>query len=185
MKIKLTNWIIALALPLSFAFQSGEKLVSTKSKISFFSHTAVEDIQAENFKSVSTLNPLNGDFVASVPMQSFDFDKWLMERHFNQEKFLHTKEYPKAKMIGKIVDLSKVNFSKEGVYTANIAGDMTIRGKTNPLKAPVEIKVSSAGDVTLNTTFNITLADYGIAFEEGKPSTNIAKVIEVKAEFIY
>lgn len=185
MKIKSTLWILAIALPLSFAFKVSEKLVSSKSKITFFSHTSVEDIEAENFKSVSTLDPNTGDFVASVPMQSFDFDKWLMERHFNQEKFLHTKEYPKAKMIGKLSNLAGVNFNQAGTYQAEISGEMTIRGKTNKLKAPVEITVSSDQKVTLNTQFNIKLSDYGIAFEEGKPSTNIAKVIEVKAEYIY
>ena len=41
------------------------------------------------------------------------------------------------------------------------------------------------GKVALETVFNITLADYEIAFEKGKPSTNIAKTIEVTAKANY
>ncbi len=35
------------------------------------------------------------------------------------------------------------------------------------------------GKVSTYSKFNITLADYGITFVKGKPSSNIAKTLEV------
>lgn len=55
--------------------QVSGKLVSSKTHIKFFSHTSVEDIQANNYASVSTIDQSTGDVVFSVPMQSFEFEK--------------------------------------------------------------------------------------------------------------
>ena len=58
------------------------KLVSTKTHIKFFSHTSVEDLEANNNASVSTIDTETGVIVFSVPMQSFRFEKALMQKHF-------------------------------------------------------------------------------------------------------
>ncbi len=76
------------------------KLTSTKTHVKFYSHTAVEDIEANNYKSTSTLDKATGDVVVVVPMQSFQFSIALMQKHFNSAKFLDTKKYPKAKFVG-------------------------------------------------------------------------------------
>ena len=59
------------------------KLVSKTGHISFFSHTAVEDITANNYKVVSTIDLSSGEVVFSVPMQSFEFEKAKMQQHYN------------------------------------------------------------------------------------------------------
>lgn len=161
-----------------------QKISSKTSNISFYSHTAIEDIKANNTASVSVLDPTTGDIVFSVPMQSFEFEKALMQKHFNSPDFLDTKSEPKAKLVGKITNLAQVNFKRDGTYTADVSGDMTIKGVTKPFtaKATVTIKGSS---INVESKFDITLEDYGIAFKKGKPSTNIAKTIQttVLAEY--
>lgn len=154
------------------------KLTSSKTHIKFFSTTPAEDIEANNYKSVSTIDTKSGDIVFSVPMQSFEFEKALMQKHFNQGKFLDTKTHPKAKLVAKITNLNEVNFEKDGTYTANVSGEMTIKGKTNPITEKASITVSG-GTISLNSKFNITLAEYGVAFEKGKPASNVAKTVEV------
>jgi len=171
----------ALALFVASAFSPDTKKVSEKTHIKFFSSTPAEDIEAHNYKSVATLETETGDLVFSVPMQSFDFDKRLMQKHFNQEKFLNTQEFPKAKLIGKIINIEELDFDDDGKYTAKIKGQMTIKGQTNDFTAYADIKVE-AGEIDLNSKFILTLADYGVAFEKGKPSTNIAEVVEVTVE---
>lgn len=160
------------------------KLVSSKTHIKFYSHTSVEDIAANNYTSVSTLNPETGDVVYSVPMQGFEFEKSLMQKHFNSDKFLDTKKFPKAKLKGKVTDISSVDFSKDGSYPVTVEGELTIKGVTKNLteKGTIEVKGKS---VTAKTKFNISLADFGITFSKGKPSTNIAKVVEVSAQSEY
>lgn len=167
------------------AFKLDEgKLVSKNSHISIYSHTDVEDISADNYKAVSTIDPSTGDVVFSVPMQSFEFKKALMQKHFNSDKFLDTKTYPKAKFKGKITNLNAVNFSKDGTYNATVNGELTIKDVTNPVTEKGTITVKS-GKVSVETKMKITLADYKIAFEKGKPSTNIAKTIDITVKADY
>lgn len=177
--------ILGVAAIVLFAFApSVSKLSSTKTHIKFFSTTPAEDIEAHNYKSVSTIDTKTGDVVFSVPMQSFEFEKALMQKHFNSKKFLDTKTYPKAKLIGKITNLNEINFEKDGTYTAQVTGTLEIHGKTNTISEKATIKVSGS-TYTVNSKFNITLADYDITFKKGKPSTNIAKTVEVTVEAEY
>lgn len=161
-----------------------QKQVSTKTHIKFFSSTPVEDIEANNYATVGVINPATGDVIFSVPMQSFEFEKSLMQKHFNSKKFLNTKANPKAKLIGKIGNLKAIDFTKDGSYEADIIGDLTINGVKNSIveKATIVIK---EGKISLNSKFNVTLADYEVAFEKGKPSKNIAKTVEVTVEAVY
>lgn len=160
------------------------KLISSKTQIKIFSTTPAENIEANNYKTVSTIDTKTGNVVFSVPMQSFEFKKALMQKHFNSSKFLDTKTYPKAKFIGKITNLSDINFEKNGTYNAIIKGEMTIKEKTNPINEKGTVTVLGSV-ITVNSTFNITLADYGVAFEKGKPSTNIGKTVEIKINAEY
>jgi polyisoprenoid-binding protein YceI len=161
-----------------------EKLVSKKTQATIFSHTDAEDISAENFASVSTLTKSDGEIIVSVPMQSFEFKKALMQKHFNSDKFLDTKAFPKAKFKGKITNLKDINFSKDGIYNATVTGEMTIKETTKPVNEKGTVTVKN-GAVTIDTKLQIVLADYKIAFEKGKPSTNIAKSIEVTFKIEY
>lgn len=162
---------------MSFTSDSG-KYISNKSHIKFFSSTPVEDIEANNYKAISTINVESGEVVFSVPMQSFEFEKALMQEHFNQKNFLHTKKYPKAQLKGHIVNLKSIDFTKDGTYDGAFKGEMTIRGESKPIEAKGTLVVEGE-TITLTSDFDLTLADYGIAFKKGKPSTNIAKTIQV------
>ena len=169
----------------SIATYSQDRLISTNTHIRFFSTTPAEDIESNNYASTSTINLQNGNVVFSVPMQSFEFQKSLMQRHFNQKKFLHTSEFPTARLVAKITNLSEIDFSKDGTYNTIVEGELTIRGVTNKIKEPGTINVKG-GAVESKSKFFVTLADYGITFGSGKPSTNIADKVEVTvlAEYV-
>lgn len=183
-KVSFLTSIAALVFTL-FAFTPpAGKLVSSKVHIKFFSTTPAEDIQANNNTSISTINTETGDVVFSVPMQGFEFEKALMQKHFNSGKFLDTKQFPKAKLKGKITNIASVNFSKDGTYPANIEGEMTIKGVIKPIKEKGTVTVKG-GRIEAQSKFNITLADYGITFVSGKPSSNIAKTVEITVHAEY
>jgi polyisoprenoid-binding protein YceI len=182
---KLSVAVIAIAVFSLTAFKPiVGKLVSKDAHISFFSHTAVEDITANNYKVVSTLDPTTGNVVYSVPMQSFEFEKALMQKHFNSNNFLDTKKYPKAKFTGKITNLDAVDFEKDGTYEVMVAGNLNIKEETKPLNEKATLTVEG-GKVTLDSKMNIVLADYGITFSGGKPSTNVAKEVAVTVKAVY
>ena len=182
-KVSFTAIVLSLFLLTSFTVTQ-DKLVSKSTHISFYSHTSVEDIVANNYKVVSTLETSTGNIVYSVPMQSFEFEKSLMQKHYNSKKFLDTKTYPKAKFIGTITNLESIDFTKDGSYNATVTGKLTIKDQTNPINEKAIITVTD-GKVSLDTKMNLTLSDYGVVFSDGKPSENIAKELEVTVKAVY
>jgi polyisoprenoid-binding protein YceI len=181
----ITSAVLSLTLFGLLSFSAGEKLQSTKTHIKFFSHTPVEDIEAHNYQALSNFNTGTGEVVFSVPMQGFTFEKALMQKHFNQANFLDTKKHPKSKFVGKIENLSAINFDVDGTYPATVGGKMTIKDVSQDITAKGTITVQGK-QITIQSAFPIALADYGIAFEKGKPATNIAKeiAVDVAAEFL-
>ncbi len=172
---------LLLVSPIALVFgQTESKLISQKTHFKFFSHTVAEDIEAHNYKSVGTLNTDTGEVVFSVPMQSYEFEKAKMQQHYNSSKFLDTKQFPKSKLKGKITELETVNFDQDGIYEVMVSGDLNIHGETKKIEEKATITIKD-GQISLSSTFKLTLSDYGIAFEDGKPSTNIAKEIEITA----
>jgi len=183
-KTTILSILAVVVISLTSITASAQKLVSSTTHFKFYSTTPAEDIEANNYKAVGTIETSTGDLVFSVPMQSFEFEKALMQEHFNSKKFLDTKANPKAKLVGKITDLSKVNFTKDGSYPVNVTGNLTINGVTNAINEKATISVKS-GKISLMSKLNVTLADYEVAFKKGKPSTNIAKTVEVTVHANY
>lgn len=178
MKTRKLLLLAAIPATLAFAPLPSGKLVSRAVQVEFFSTTPIEDIRAVNNSGTGTIDPATGEVVFSIPMQGFEFEKALMQKHFNSDKFLDTQKYPKAKFKGTITDLAGIDFHKDGTYTANVRGEMTIKDKTNPVTTKGTVVVKG-GEVAIESKFPLTLAEYGVAFEKGKPSTNIAKTVDV------
>jgi len=182
--MKIISILLMLTVVMISFTASAQKLVSSKTHFKFFSTTPAENIEANNYKTVSTIETSTGKIVFSVPMQSFEFEKALMQEHFNSKKFLDTKTNPKAKLTGNITNISQVNFKEDGSYPVEIDGNLTINGVTNSIKEKATIIVTD-GKVDLKSKLDVTLSDYNIAFKKGKPSTNIAKTVEITVEANY
>ena len=173
--MKKLGLIIAVGMLVTTAFAQ-TKVITKTGHIKMFSHTVAEDINANNYKVVSTLDPTTGALVFSVPMQGFEFEKAAMQKHYNSPKFVDTKQFPKAKFKGEIINLANANLTKDGVHKVTVRGELTMHGVTKGIEENGTITVKG-GVITANSTFKLTLADYKVAFEKGKPSTNIAKEI--------
>lgn len=153
--------------------------ITKKGIISFYSHTAIEDITAINNEAGSIINSGTGEVVITLAMKDFNFEKKLMQEHFN-ENYVESEKYPKATFKGFIVDNEKVDYSKKSVYPVTVEGDMTIHGVTNKVKASGTIEVTKGG-VTARSKFNLNPEHYEIKI----PSIvreNIAKEMEISAE---
>jgi len=104
-----------------------------------------------------------------------------MQEHFN-ENYMESDKYPKAEFKGKIADIAKVNFAKDGTYDVTVKGNMTIHGVTKEVNVPGTVTVKGT-QVTTNAEFDVVPADYKINIPklvEGK----IAKEIEVTVNSI-
>jgi polyisoprenoid-binding protein YceI len=167
--------LAALSLTVSL---SAQKLVSRETYVHFFSETPVEDIEASLKDGVGLINTETKEFVFQVNIQSFTFEKALMQEHFN-ENYMESTKYPKGLFKGKIT--GDVNFAKAGAYAVKLAGGMTIHGKEREMTIPATITVTKEGLVVLESTFIVKPADHDVEI----PSlvvTKIAKEIEVKVK---
>jgi polyisoprenoid-binding protein YceI len=153
-----------------------QKYMTRTGKVSFFSGTPIENIEAFNNETASVLDTKSGDVVFQVPIKSFKFENGKMQEHFN-ENYMESDKFPKAEYKGKVADISKVNFGKDGAYNVNTSGKLTIHGVTKDVSIPGTITVKGS-EATLNSKFKVKTADYGIKI----PSVvvgKIAKEIEV------
>ena len=86
-------------------------------------------------------------------------------------------------LTGKLVENPEHYFQLKNETTTDNAV-LTINGVTKPINEKATLVVKDA-KISLTTKFNITLTDYEVAFEKGKPSKNIAKTVEVSVEAYY
>ncbi len=130
-------------------------------KVDFFSKASLEDIQAKNNTVTAVLDTKSGAMQFSVPMKGFEFEKKLMQEHFN-ENYVESDKYPKAEFKGTVASNTAVNYAKEGTYNVTVKGKLTMHGVTKDVEAPGTVKVA-AGKINAASTFSIQLSDYKIS----------------------
>lgn len=151
-------------------------------RISFFSKTPLENIDAVNNQTVSIINSKTGDLAFSVLVTGFLFKKGQMQEHFNEE-YLESTKYPKATFNGKITDMDKINFTRNGAYPVTVTGDLVIHGISHKVTVPATLGVNG-NKITANAVFPVLLADYKISIP-AIVEDNISKTIEIKVDCTY
>ena len=176
--------VCALALILSTGMSelSAQKYFTRDGKITFSSDAPMEKIEGVNRKATSVIDVESGAMEFAILIKSFHFEKALMEEHFN-ENYMESGKYPKAMFKGKVTNMDEVDLSVDGEYSANITGDLTIRGKTKPIETTGIFTVFN-GMVKGTSTFSVTVADYDIDIPN-VVKDNIAKHVEIDVEVDY
>ena len=130
-------------------------------KISFNSRAkSPEKVEADNNEVSSVFNTQSGDMVFAVLVKSFHFVSALMEEHFN-ENYVESNKYPKSTFKGKVVNLSAVNFLKDGVYPVNVEGDLTFHGVTRQVKPTGSLTVKG-GKIVAVSKFQMNLKEFNV-----------------------
>jgi hypothetical protein len=178
MKKIILSAIVLLAALIAF---SQERLMTKSGKLSFYSDAPLEDIEAHNKNAVSVLDRTTGQVEFIALIKGFEFEKALMQEHFN-ENYMESDKYPKAIFKGKISDINKVIFSKDGTYAVTVTGMLTIHGETKEVSSPASFTISN-GAVTANAEFSVVLRDYKIslpAIVKDKIAQNVRIVVNAK-----
>ena len=163
--------------------QSYAQMYMTKNgKISFFSTTSMENIEAVNNQAVSILNSGTGEIGFSVIIKGFLFKKALMQEHFNEDN-MESDKYPKAMFKGVIADIANVNFNKEGDYSVKVNGNLTMHGITQKIAVNATIKIKE-GKVFASSEFNVLRADYKISVPK-VTENNVSKSIRINVACNY
>jgi len=85
----------------------------------------------------------------------------MMQDHFNGKKWLDSDQFPATIFKGNVTNISKLDLTKDGNYTAYVEGDLTLHGVTKPVKTTATIVVASK-TITANTAFSIKLEDFNV-----------------------
>lgn len=110
------------------------KYFTKSGKISFFSRSSMENIEAVNNKVVSVLDIATGQLEFAILMKGFEFDRALMQEHFNED-YVESDKYPKAIFKGSVENSKAISLTTDNVATVKVNGTLTIHGVTNPITA--------------------------------------------------
>jgi hypothetical protein len=168
----------SLVIVLAFAFGftlNAQIFIAKNCEISFFSESPLENIEAVNKACKPIVNTATNDIQMKIVISAFQFEKPLMQEHFN-ENYMESEKFPNAIFKGKINE--KIDWSKDGEYKVTTTGKLTIHGveKDRTIDGVLTIK---GQEITLNSKFRIHIADHGIKV----PSLyvqNIAEDVDVK-----
>lgn len=154
----------------------GQKYYSKAGRIHFVSDASLEKIEATNNSAMIVLDVSTGRMDLSVLIKGFQFEKALMQDHFN-ENYMESHLYPKGSFSGTILNMKEINFSKDGAYTARVQGELTLHGVTKAMTTSGQIIVK-AGKIVASSMFDVTIADFEIDIPK-VVKDNISKIVRV------
>jgi len=178
--MKKTGFILSIIFLLITSFVSAQGKFYTKSgKITFFSSTSFEDIEAVNRSVSVVLDAKTGDLQFAVLIKGFQFKKALMQEHFN-DRHMESDKYPQSTFKGKITNNNDIGYDKNGTYTAKVKGMLTIHGETKEIETTGTVTVKDAR-IQTHSVFNISLADYKVT-HTNKVSNSIKITVDCPLE---
>lgn len=154
-----------------------QRYQSQNLRVSIFSSTPIEDIKASSKTGMGILIIEKQEIVTQVNIRSLEFDKKLMQEHFN-ENYMESDKFPTAKFKGIISPT--IDWKKDGVYPVSVKGTLTVHGVEQQRTIPGTIEINN-NQIAIKSTFKVSCASHQIKI----PSlmfTKIAEVIEVKVE---
>lgn len=159
MKQSILTLFFIVAAGLLFA----QKKITTSATVKFDASTSIDNLpKAENKTVIASLNTTTGALAFEAAVKNFAFSNPTMQNHFNSSGWLDSDKYPTFIYKGSIIDVSAVDFSKDGTYKVQTAGTLTIKGIEQKLMTPATIVVKD-GSITASADFSIKLSDYGIS----------------------
>ncbi len=152
------------------------KFFTKTGTISFKSKTALENIEAVNNKVLSVWDIASGNIEFSLLIKGFEFDRALMQEHFN-ENYMESDKYPKAVFKGVVENSKNILLTSNNNYSLKVNGTLTMHGVTKQITVPVSIKVKN-GEANAMASFSIIPQDYNIKIP-GLVADKINKKIDI------
>lgn len=177
--MKKLQFIILTVLLLSSTFVNAQRFITKNGFVHFFSNTSMEKIEADNKQVNSALDITTGDFIFKMLMKSFEFEKALMQEHFN-ENYVESDKFPNAEFKGKVMNMKEINFTKNGSYPAIIDGNLTIHGVTKKVQEKGTFIVKD-GKINGQSKFQISLKEFNVIIPKTVVN-NISDMIEITVD---
>jgi len=156
-----------------YAQENANIMKSKTASATFFSEAPLENIEAFNETVRAAIALGTGELVFIVPIKGFDFEKNLMEQHFN-DQYMESDKYPEAKFVGSVIDWDGKPSDRTEVH---VEGTLTIHGVSKYIKEKAVLEPVEEG-MKGSSTFLVRLADYKIKVPR-MVIKNIAEVVQV------
>src|SRR5688572_7652839 len=155
------------------------KYFTKNGKIIFSSKATLENIEAHNKSVTCVLDTKTGNMQFAVLMKGFEFEKALMQEHFN-ENYVESHKFPKADFKGQVVNNAEVNYAKDGSYPVKVTGKLTIHGESKDVETTGKIHVKQ-GKIITDASFNVQLSDFKIEIPN-IVKDNISKTVNIAVD---
>lgn len=162
--------LVMCALALGFKGFS-QIYVGEKCKISFFSETKMENIDATNSVTKPIFNAESGVFAVQAQQTAFTFKSAFMQEHYN-ENYVESEKFPYATFKGKVKET--IDYKKDGTHNVTMEGTLDMHGVSLPRTITGTITVKS-GVITMDSKFDVKVSDHKIKV----PSLYVEKIAEV------
>ena len=172
-------FFLLLFVLININISNAQKYFTKTGVTSFYSDTPIEKIEAQNKSSNCVFDISSGKIEFGVLVKGFQFEKALMQEHFN-ENYMESNKFPKATFKGQIDNYSKIDPSKNGKTTVKVSGDLTIHGMTKKITTDAAINIVN-GKIDTDAQFNVLLADYNISVP-ALVKDQIAKSVKIKVD---
>jgi hypothetical protein len=153
-----------------------QKYFTKSGNISFYSDAPLEKIEAHNGNATAVMDLETGAIEWAVLIKGFEFEKSLMQEHFN-ENYMESSKFPKSIFKGKFKDWSPISISQNGIHETAVEGTLTIHGVSKKIDVPVTLEVKE-GMIRGKSEFTIEVADFEIKIP-GIVKDKIAKTVAV------
>ncbi len=176
--------ILLLLLTVTTNYLFAQKKTTTSATVSFDATTEKDALpKAENKTVIGFIDTQTGDVAFEAAVKNFSFSNPRIQEHFNGGNWMNSDQFPKFSYTGKIENLSKVKFSKNGTYQVTVNGNLTIKGIIKEAIIAGTITIAD-GKIKIASNFTVKLSDYAIngqPVEAGKVSKE--PKVSVSAEF--
>jgi hypothetical protein len=170
--------LLALVLVLSPHLSRAQgKYMSKTGRVSFFSTSIIEDIEAHNTAAAAVLDLGSRQLAFSIPVKEFVFKRTLMQEHFN-ENYMESDKFPKATFSGRFSGADAAALAVAGPHNIQVEGDLTLHGVTHHLVVPGTLEMKN-NQLMAFAFFSVAPADYNIEIPR-LVRENIAKVVSIR-----
>ncbi|TGE21150.1 YceI family protein [Hymenobacter metallicola] len=177
MKRLLSLLLIPLLLAASQSGQAQGKFMTKTGRVTFFSTSIIEDIEARNTAAAAVLDLATAQLAFSVPIKEFLFKRTLMQEHFN-ENYMESNKFPKATFTGHFVGLNAAELQEAGTHNVKVEGELTVHGVTHHVSVPGTLELKN-NQLLAFALFSVAPADYGIEIPL-LVRENIAKIVSIR-----
>lgn len=151
-----------------YASLAAQQLTMESGKVTFELQAPAGKLEAVDSSMTGNVNMKNGTVALTIDVSGFNFITATMPGYMNaattkrfHEYYMETKIYPQAMYTGEILNLRSFNYKKDGVYTIQTKGILSIHGTSKPVACKGRIRVKG-NKIYLDATFEIRPDDYKI-----------------------